>query len=49
MKLSRLVIVIFLAVILSAPASAAVAPDGQHGDVLAQAKKQLAKVVTELR
>jgi hypothetical protein len=48
-KLTRLVIVVFLAVILSAPASAAVSPDGRHGDVLVQARKQLARVVTELR
>ena len=67
MKLTRLVIVVFLAVILSAPAAAAVSPDGRHegvyahlsairstsagyaGDVLVQARKRLAKVVTELR
>ena len=67
MKISRLVIVVLVAVVLSAPAAAAVSPDGRHegvyanlsairstgagyaGDVLVQARKRLAKVVTELR
>jgi hypothetical protein len=35
-------------VILSAPATAAVSPEGRHGDVLVQARTQLARLVTEL-
>jgi hypothetical protein len=66
-KISRLLIVVLLAMILSAPATAAVSADGRYsgvyanlsaisstgtvyaGDLLAQGKKQLARVVTELR
>jgi hypothetical protein len=34
-KISRLVLVVFVAVILSAPAAAAVSPDGPHAGVQA--------------
>jgi hypothetical protein len=51
MKISRLVIVVLAALILSAPATAAVSEDGRYGggDLLALAKEQLASVVAELR
>ena len=51
MKISRLVIVALVALILSAPATAAISPDGRYGsgDLLVLAKEQLASVVTELR
>jgi len=50
-KISRLVIVVLVALILSAPATAAVSEDGRYsgGDLLALAEEQLARVVTELR
>jgi hypothetical protein len=50
-KISRLVIVVLVALILSAPATAAVSEDGRYGggDLLTLAKEQLANVVTELR
>ena len=48
MKIGRLLIVALLAMILSAPATAAVSEDARPGDVLVLAREQLAKVVTEL-
>jgi hypothetical protein len=49
-KISRLVIVVLVALILSAPATAAVSADGRYGggDLLVLAREQLARVVTEL-
>ena len=51
MNISRLIIVVLVALILSAPATAAVSADGQYGggDLLVLAKAQLTRVVTELR
>ena len=51
MKISRLVIAVLVALILSAPATAAVSADGRYGggDLLVLAKEQLTSVVKELR
>jgi hypothetical protein len=50
-KIGRLVIVALVTLILSAPATAAIAPDGRYGSggLLVLAKEQLTSVVTELR
>jgi hypothetical protein len=50
-KISRLIVVVLVALILSAPATAAVSADGRYrgSDLLVLAKEQLASVVTELR
>jgi len=50
-KIGRLILVALVALILSAPATAAVSPDGRYGsgDILALAKEQLTSVVAELR
>ena len=50
-KIGRLVIVALVALILSAPATAAISPDGRYGSggLLVLAKEQLTSVVTELR
>ena len=47
----RLVIVALVTLILSAPATAAIAPDGRYGSggLLVLANEQLTSVVTELR
>ena len=53
MKITRLVIIALVALILSAPATAAISPDGRQapsaGDLLDFAGQELANVVTELR
>lgn len=48
MKIGRLVVVVLVAMILSAPATGAVSEDGQYGDALALAKEQLSRVATQL-
>jgi hypothetical protein len=47
-KISRLVIVVLVAMILSAPATAAVSADGRYGGVYANLSA-IGRVVTELR